>query len=136
MSKTLTIGIGLDSSDCLLPNRAFDDYTHNQQIFYLFEFRVGECTTNRPKEFDYQEFRFDRGAYRSRFRANLLNANVIMMELDTKYETLTCFFDGKDQSIAVDKDLMHLENCMEYVAAISMNAKVSVKLLSFEQRHE
>ena len=57
------------------------------------------------------------------------------MELDTKRKKLRHFVNGEDQGIAVDKDSIQIDE-NEFIAVITMNDAVTVKVLRFQQKDE
>ena len=135
-SPNLIIGIGLDSSDKLYTHTAFDFHLDSSHVFYSFEDDGDSANINSYTEHaatPIMDLDYNCKEYGTRF--TLGHENTVIMELDTKHETLRYYVNGQDQGIAVDKDLMQIDS-KEFVAAISMNDEVTVELLRFDKRQE
>ena len=136
--QDLIIGIGLDASNKSYANRAFDDRNENESVFYAFETDTDGDTYKQckiPDEKNGEELKYYVSSYGSGF-AFTGEEHTLTMELNTKTMVLRYWVDDKDQGIAFDKELVSLDNDIEFVAAISMNEEVTVKLVEYKQTRE
>ena len=118
------IGIGIDSSNKEYTNTMFDS-SINKYPYYSFESikivtGLSQILTNDSSD-DYGSFYCKPNS-------------VVKMELDTNNKTLRYYVNGADQGIAVDN--VKFDNNEQYVAAISVNKNVKIKLLKFEQKYQ
>ena len=130
-APNIVIAIGLDSSDKLYGDKAFDSYITRDNVFYSFEDNSSLPHINKSTANDKGGYDIDAKEYGTPF--TLGQENNVIMEFDTKKKTLRYFVNGEDQGIAVDKDLMQIDE-NEFIAAISMNDAVIVELLRFQQK--
>lgn len=139
IAQGLVLSIGLDGSKELHINHAFDDSNKNIKAFYAFEIRFNEIASSdkachiqigEDGNWDHQY-----EIYGKQFTND--GDVIIIMELDTKNNTLRYYVNGMDQGIAFDKELLDLSiDGNEYVAAVCLESEVRVQLLRFEQSHQ
>ena len=113
----IVIAIGLDSSDKLYGDKAFDNSMTSDNVFYSFEDNSNTTITNKYIADDMQseELDFYCDNYGTHF--TLGQENKVIMELDAKNKTLRYFVNGQDQGIAVDKDLMQIDDHKGHAAS-------------------
>ena len=122
IEEIICVAIGLDSSDKEYPNGLFDSIT-NPNTFYSYE-------SSRIRS----QIRANHGSKSDYGCCYCMPKNTVSMELNTKQKTLRYFVNGKDQGIAIHDVIF--DNNQRYVAAISTDNDVKIKLVRFEQTHE
>ena len=133
-SKDLCISIGLDSSPDYEQhvNTSFDSGI-NRNMYYSFECHWSSRQSRiRCKQFIPNQRNINYKKYGCCY-AQPEYINIVAMEFDTKRKTLRYFINGYDQGIAVHN--ISFDNNEQYVAAISVNNSVTVKLVKFQQLH-